>query len=120
MKPKIGLMIGLLFLGCTLSPKIKVTYWATERFLPTNKVEVFKQFPAQKNFLEVAEIAVELDKVSKKRAVMYLAQKAQELGADAIVLRGERQVRAYAIPVGATAIPVPVKALYAIAIKYQK
>lgn len=49
----------------------------------------------------------------------YLREKAMELGADAIILLGERSRGAVALPAGNMFLAVPIKDLCAIAIKYK-
>ncbi len=48
-----------------------------------------------------------------------LIEKAKELGADAIIIMGERSKGAVAMPLGNMAVAVPIKELYDIAIKYK-
>ena len=48
-----------------------------------------------------------------------LAQKAKELGADALILIGERQKGAYIVPIGRSAVAVNQQDLVGVAIKYK-
>ncbi len=86
---------------------------------PTDRIEVFHTKPTDRDYVELAELSIRLDKSTEETAVLYLNDKAKELGADAIIMMGERTTGAFAMPLGNMAIAVPTKELYAIAIKYR-
>jgi len=113
------LIIAALLLGCATSPQVKVMRYTTEIFQPTSRIEVLHTKPVGRDYIEIGEISIRLKKSTEENAVVYLKEKARELGADAIIIMGDRSRGAVAVPIGSMAVAVPIRELYAIAIKYK-
>ncbi len=119
-----GLSFLLLF-GCSTlgKPNVQVSPFTEQFFEPTTKVDVFKLKPPEQAYIEVAELSVRIKKSNSDREVHLLTEEAKSLGADAIILKGERDAQASALPKTSSAFN-PVynfknKKLYAVAIKYK-
>ncbi len=87
---------------------------------PTNKIKILRTAPVERKYEEIAEISLRIKKSTRETAVITLSEKAKELGADALILMGERSVGAVAIPIGRMALALPLREIYGIAIKYKK
>jgi len=109
--------LSLFLIGC--ATKAEVMRYTTEIFPPTHHVEVFRSKVINRDYIEIGEVSVRLKKSTKKNAVVLLVDKAKELGAEAIILMGERSKGAVVMPVGNMALAIPIKELCAIAIKYK-
>lgn len=72
----------LLAAGCT--PVTVMRY--NKVYPPTSSVEVFRTARPERPYTEIAELEVR----SHKKAIESLVKKARELGADAIIVMGER------------------------------
>jgi len=93
MKKLIGYLVFLFFIGGCASPsqpQVKVMRYTTEIFQPTNKIEVLHTKPVERDYIELGTIAIRLNKSTEENAVAYLTEKGKELGADAIIIMGER------------------------------
>ena len=112
-----SLIVTSFFIGC--APQVKVMRYTTETFQPTSKIEVFHTKQIGRDYIEIGEVSIRLKKSTEENAVAYLNEKAKKLGADAIIIMGERSKGAVAMPVGNMVVAVPIKELYAIAIKYK-
>jgi len=102
-----------------MRPRVKVMRYTTEIFPPTTQIEVIHTKSISRDYIEIGEIAIRLKKATQENAVLYLITKAKELGADAILIIGERSRGAAAMPIGHLVVAVPFRELYAIAIKYK-
>jgi uncharacterized protein YbjQ (UPF0145 family) len=110
------------FLGCATQPKVpqaQVMRYTNEIFQPTSKCEVFHTKQIGRDYIEIGEVSVRLNKSTEENAIAYLNEKAKELGANAIIIIGERTRGAVAMPVGNMSVAIPIKDLYAIAIRYK-
>jgi len=112
-------IIAVLTLSCAMRPRVMVMRYTAEIFPPTTQVEVIHTKPISRDYIEIGEIAIRLRKATQENAVVYLIGKAKELGADAILIIGERSKGAVAMPIGYIVVAVPIRELYAIAIKYK-
>jgi len=120
MKKYVVIFVAFLFLvSCAPKPKINVMRYTTDSFRPTNHIDVLHTKPVEKDYMEIAEISIRLNKKTREYGVAYLKEKAKQLGADAIILLGERSRGAVAVPVGSMLLAVPLKDICAIAIKYK-
>lgn len=125
MKKLVGSLIVTSFLvgcatqPCATQPKVKVMRYTTEIFEPTSKIEVLHTRQIGRDYIEIGEVSIRLKKSTEENAVAYLNEEAKKLGADGIIIMGERSKGAVAMPVGNMAVAVPIKELYAIAIKYK-
>ena len=111
------LIIITLLLGC--APQVRVMRYTSEIFQPTSRIEVLHTKQVGRDYIEIGEISIRLKKSTEENAIVYLKEKAREIGADDIIIMGERSRGAVAVPVGSMAIAVPIRDLYAIAIKYK-
>ena len=93
--------------------------YTAEVFQPTTQIEVIHTKPISRDYIEIGEIAIRLKKATQENAVVYLIGKAKELGADAILIIGERSKGTVAMLIDDIAVAVPIRELYAIAIKYK-
>lgn len=121
MNKLIGLSIFIVFLvGCAATqPKVKVMRYTTEIFQPTNRIEVIHTKSTNRDYIEIGEVSIRLKKSTEENAVALLAEKAKELGANALIIIGERSKGAVVVPIGNMAVAVPLRELYGIAIKYK-
>ena len=62
---------------------------------------------------------VRLNKHTEEHAVLYLVERAREIGADAIVILGEVSAGTVAMPAGTLALAIPLRDLQALAIRYE-
>jgi hypothetical protein len=107
----------LLLSACVSARYMRYT---EETFPPTTEVEVLRTKPADRAYLELGEISLRLNKSTADNAILILKEKAREIGADAIVILGERYRGSVAAPVGYMAVAVPVHDLVAVAIRYKR
>ena len=113
-------IIAALFLQLTAcAPQTRFMRYTSSDYPPTTNVEVLKIKPPNKHFKELGLLSVRLDKRTEENAVLYLVERAREIGADAIVILGEVSAGAVAMPVGTLAIAVPLRDLQALAIRYE-
>lgn len=108
------LIIALIFSGCTTPVKVKK--YVTAAYPPTQHVEVLHTKAPNRDYVELGELTV---KANDEEAIGHLTEKAKELGADAILLIGERQQGTIAMPVGQAWVAIPAKRLTAVAIRYR-
>ena len=113
------LIVSTALISCATQPHVKTMRYTTDSFEPTNKVEVIQTKPVGRDYVEIGEVSIRLKRSTEENAVAYLVEKAKDLGADAIIIIGERSRGAVAIPAGNMAVAVPIKELYAVAIKYK-
>jgi len=95
----------------TVTPKINVKKYTNFEFLPSKNVEVIRTKPVDRDFLEIAELSISIYKLEIEDAVNLITEKAKELGADALIIIGERSKE----PV----FGYPKRELFAVAIKYK-
>lgn len=108
------IIMSVILSGCTTP--VKVTRYTTAVFPPTHHVEVLHTKAPNRDYVELGELSV---KANDEEAIKHLTEKAKELGADAILLLGERQQGSIAMPVGQMWMAIPAKRLTAVAIRYQ-
>jgi uncharacterized protein YbjQ (UPF0145 family) len=112
------LIVGVVLIaGCAAKPR--VMFYSTEKYPPSSHVEILHVVPSDKQFIEIGEVSVRLKKFTEETAMIRLKEKAAEIGADALLVMGERNRGAVAVPAGNMAIAVPLVELYGIAIKYK-
>lgn len=110
------LILALILGGCSTAPPVKVKRYTTAVYPPTQHVEVLHTKAPNRDYVELGELSV---KANDEEAIEYLVEKAKELGADAILLLGERQQGSIAMPIGQMWMAIPAKRLTAVAIRYQ-
>lgn len=120
---KVGFVIFLaVFLtGCTATTNVKVMRYTTETYAPklSQSVEVYRTKLEGRLYAEIGEVSLRIKKSNEEIAVAMLRDKAAELGADALILMGERSRGAVTMPVGSMVVAVPIIEIYGIAIKYK-
>ena len=96
---------------------VNLTPYRELTFPPTTEVEVLQTEPSQPY-----EVLGEMWMPSgEKDAVLKMRKKAMEIGADAIILLGERNAGTVAIPLqGVGLVAVPLNRTYAMAIRYER
>jgi hypothetical protein len=86
-------------------------------FPPTTEVEVLLEEPSEP-YEVLGELWVDSEDTE---GVLKMRQKAMEIGADAIIMVGEVNVGAVAIPIeGVGAVAVPLNRTYSVAIRYER
>ena len=110
------IFVTLLFLSC--SPSVNFMKYIEDNYPPTNSVEVLRKKPVEKEFVELGELSLRIKKSNQEEAVLFLKEKAKEIGADAIILLGEDSEGSVIVPIGNLYISVDRKSINAIAIKY--
>ena len=107
-------------IACTVPPAPVPLFvpFTTQTYRQTNTVEVLYSKPPGKPYVELGELSIRLNKASAESWVLLLRAKAQEIGADAIVLLGDRPAGSIAVPAGPIAVAVPLRDKVALAIKY--
>jgi len=85
-------------------------------FEPTTEVEVLQEEPTEE-YVVLGEMWVPSDDTD---GVLKMRQKAMEVGAHAIILLGERNAGAVALPVGGMMVAAPVNRSYAVAIRLER
>lgn len=88
--------------------------YSDQNFSPTKDVEIFSSRISDRPYVEIGQLSLRLNRANREDAVLLLKRKAQQVGADAIILSGEHA--AGAIVTGA--VVVPLSDLRALAIKY--
>ena len=109
--------IILLFVGCV--PHSQVMRYTNFEFLPTSSVEVLRTRPADREYIELGEVSIRLNAFTPKNAVLILAEVARRLGADALLLLGEKDTGAVILPIGKSYIVANTEKLVGIAIRYK-
>lgn len=99
-------------IGC--AARVSYSPYTGQTFAPTTRVDVLRTRVAERRHVELGELCTS----AGHTAVMRLTEKAKELGADAIILLGERSAGAVAVPVGQMAVAVPLTDTCAVAIRY--
>jgi hypothetical protein len=75
--------------------------------------------PSDRSFTELGVLAIRVKKNTQDDSVLFLIDRAKEIGADAIVILGEVSAGAIAMPLGNMAVAVPIRDLQALAIRYE-
>ena len=108
--------------GC--SPNIRYLEYTSEHYEPTQHVEVLHAKPPSRDFIELGIISVPakiapIDKGSRN-PIDHLVEKAKSIGADAVLILGERAGGVILMPAGNTNIAVPTTGkIEALAIRYK-
>jgi hypothetical protein len=111
----------LILAGCAQQENvnIKVMRYTTEPLLPTSSCDIFHTKQIGRDYIEIGEVSVVLGKSTQENAVAYLVEKAKGLGANAIILMGERTEGTVVIHMRNMTVANPIKELYAIMIRYK-
>jgi len=109
----------LLLLALTGCATVNMTPYQELTFAPTTQVEVLQTKP-DRQYDVLAEMWVSSN---DKKGVLKMRKKAMEIGADALILEGERTAGAIAIPMQGMpggAVAAAIKRTYAVAIRYKR
>lgn len=113
-----SLALVALLAGC--APAVHLTPYRDLNLAPTPAVAVLQQKPTRP-YEVLGEMWV---LANSSKGVLAMRKKAMKIGADAIVLEGERNAGAVAVPLsaekGSGAIAIPIERLYALAIRYKR
>lgn len=115
----VGVVMGLICAGCA-GPQVKVMRYTDEVFPPSEQVDVLRTTIPDREYVEIADVSVRINADTRETAVTLLREACARLGADALLLMGERPAGAVAIPVGEMVFAKPVNEMYGIAIKYKQ
>jgi uncharacterized protein YbjQ (UPF0145 family) len=107
-----AIMLVLAAIGC--GSTVKVVRYTPEPFAPSDHVEVLTSEPAR-DFSAIAELSVK----AGDNAVLELVEKAKAIGADAIILVGEKSAGAVAVPIGNMIYAAPMTRTVAVAIRFR-
>lgn len=118
MKSLIIFFIALLFYSC--SPIVNFMKYSEDIYPPTNSIEVLRNKPIEKEYVELGELSLKIKKSNQEEAVLLLKEKAKEIGADAIIILGEESEGSVIMPIGNLYASVDRKSIKAVAIKYKK
>lgn len=114
---KIIFSLGLILLFAACGPQI--IRYTNVIFPPTANVEVLRTRPAAREYFEIGEVSLELNAFNRKKAVFILSEEARKLGADALILLGEKDKGAMILPVGQDYTAINTERLVGVAIKYK-
>ena len=117
-KPILILFVLIFISGC--SPSVNFMKYSEDTYLPTNSIEVLRNKPVEKKFVELGELSLKINKSNQEEAVLLLKEKAKEIGADAIIILGEESEGSVIVPIGNLYASVDRKSIKAIAIKFIK
>ncbi len=115
------ILISILFLFCC-SPSVNFMKYTEDSYQPTTSVEVLRNKPVEKEFVELGELSLRIKKglfSNQEEAVLQLKEKAKEIGADAIIILGEESEGSVIVPIGDLYTSFDKRYLKAIAIKYK-
>ena len=108
--------------GCAATNRqVKVMRYSLEDFAPTkiSKVEILRTKPVTKSYTEIGELSLRVGNSNRETPPIKLKEKAAQLGADAIILMGERSTGSVDMPIGESYVTIDLRYLYGIAIKYE-
>lgn len=105
-------IILMIFISCSSVDYLRYT---EQTFQPTYEVEIFQTNLPEKDYIELGLLSVD----TGKDAIIDLKNKAKEIGANAIIILGEKNEGTVAVPIGNMAYGVPVNKLQAVAIRYK-
>jgi hypothetical protein len=88
-------------------------------FLPTSSVEVLRTRPVDREYMELGEVSLRLTYNNRNNAVFILSEVARNLGADALLLLGEKDSGAVILPFFGAYISEKTEKLVGIAIRYK-
>jgi len=86
-----GLGLIILFAACV--PRVEVTRLTPTIYPPTDHVDILQTKPTDRKYFAIAGVGIELGKVKEAyQAIQMLVKTAQELGADALLLLGVKEI----------------------------
>ena len=105
--------------GCASTPTVLFMRYTEQTYPATQSVQVLRTKPIDRTYVELGELSFRIKKSTEENAILFLKAKAREVGADAIVVLGERSAGTVAVPAGYNVVLVPLRDLVAVAIKYK-
>lgn len=114
----ITLLGSLGFTGCAPTHRVSYSPYTDQTFAPTAQVDVFRTKVPDRRYTELGELCIRVGRSTQESSVLHLTEKAKEIGANAIILIGERSRGAVGAPVGQMMVAVPLRDTCAVAIRY--
>jgi hypothetical protein len=114
-----ALIMVLVLAACATAHSVRFMRYQDTQYPPTTNIEVLQMKPSDRSFTELGVLAIRVKKNTQDDSVLFLIDRAKEIGADAIVILGEVSAGAIAMPLGNMAVAVPIRDLQALAIRYE-
>lgn len=105
------------FILTSCAPQVKFLKYTEQNFEQTSEVEIFQTNPPKDEYIEMGVLSIRIKKQNEDDVIINLRKKAKEIGADAIIILGEKTEGTVAVPVGNMAYGVPIRDFRALAIK---
>ena len=102
------------------APAARFTRYTETTYPSTREVEVLRTKPADRPYVELGEIRLRLQRSNENDGILFLKEKAREVGADAIVILGEESRGTIMLPAGNMVVAVPLRDLVSVAIRYKQ
>lgn len=115
----VGILAALASAGCE-GPRAQAMRYTNEVFPPTEHVDILRTAIPEREYVEIAEVSIRINDETRETAVALLREECAKLGADALVLMGERSTGTVAIPVGQMIVAKPKREMYGVAIEYRQ
>jgi len=112
---KIILMFFLVLAIFRCTPSVDFMRYNEEIYPPTSIIEVIRNKPVERDFVEIGELSVE----SEEDAILLLKEKAKEIGADAIIILGVKSEGGFLLTTPHASFYSDESYITAIAIKYK-
>jgi hypothetical protein len=109
----------VLLAGCAQQPTTRFARYTEVTYPPTAEVQVHRTKPSDRAYVELGEVRLRLNKGNEDDAILFLNNKAREVGANAIVILGEESRGAALVPIDNMAMAVPIRDIVAVAIRYK-
>jgi hypothetical protein len=116
----IALGFSVLVACAPTAPTARFARYTDSSFPSTTEIEVLRTKPADRPYIELGEIRLQLKKSNEDDAILVLKEKAKEVGADAIVILGEESRGAVILPMGSMAVALPLRDLVAVTVRYKR
>ena len=116
---RVAVIVSLCLAAGACAPQIRFMRYTSSQYAPTTDVEILQIKPPDRRFKEIGLLSIRLHNNRDENAVLYLVERAREIGADAIVILGEISAGSVAMPVGTMFVAVPLRDLQALAIRYE-
>jgi hypothetical protein len=117
---KLIFILGVILLFAACVPRPQVMLYTNFDFMPTSSVEVLRTRPAEREYIELAEVSLRLTYTNRNNAVFILSEVARNLGADALILLGEKDSGSVILPFFGAYISEKTEKLVGIAIRYKQ
>ena len=116
---RVAVIVSLCLVAGACALQIRFMRYISFQYAPTTDVEILQIKPPDRRFKEIGLLSIRLHNNRDENAVLYLVERAREIGADAIVILGEISGGSVAMPVGTMFVAVPLRDLQALAIRYE-